>query len=186
MFGMAGSLGKYGIGLGFLANAFFSADGEGGLTMDSIADFADNFGIDASFLQEGTIGELLDGREGPLSLLMGALTVFPDGMKKWGVYAGLAWLGASLYKDYAGGEFRNVFGASAADDSPTQTVALTPEQRKLAMAERLAEGLNRNMADPAELTLSGNGAHGMVPREEIDASLDASDRELEGRELINE
>ncbi|NCT40978.1 MAG: hypothetical protein GW778_04880 [Alphaproteobacteria bacterium] len=135
--GILGSLGTYGVGAAFLANAFSGMDGDSAFDLDFIADWAETFGMDASFLKEGIFPDLIDGREGPLSLLAGSLTVFPDGMKKYGVYASLIWMAVSLYQDYKSGELNGDLGKAFGNSGAAPQ--LSPEQ---AAAQRRAAYFN--------------------------------------------
>lgn len=102
--GAVTTLGKYGIGLGFLYNAF-----SGTLSLDNLKGLADDVGIPADFLENGTVQSLIGGKEGPLSLIIGSLLTLPSGMAQYGVGAGFAWLAAQLYQSYKKGALTNTF-----------------------------------------------------------------------------
>lgn len=55
------------------------------------------------------------------------------------------------------------------------------DDKRLATATKLADGLNRSMADAGELTASGSGKHGIIPGEDIKiaANIDPDTPELD-------
>jgi hypothetical protein len=119
-----GSAGKYGIGLGFLANTFFSSNG-GGLTVENLKELAENVGFDADFLDNGIIKGFIDGKEGPLSLLGTSLFLLSGDIQKWGIMGALAWMGVQLFQQYKKGELQSVFSTATGEPEAPEPAAPT-------------------------------------------------------------
>ena len=115
--GVASTLGIKGIGLGFLYNTFLSSNG-GGLSVENFKELVDGLGFDTEFLDDGIVSNLIDGKEGPLSLLISSLTLLSGDLQQWGIVGSLAWMGVQFFRQYQRGELKNVFSAAGNGDTP--------------------------------------------------------------------
>lgn len=163
-----GPLGKFGASAGLLYNAFASFSGEegSGFGLDNIRGFAETFGIDPEWLQEGgTLSNILEGREGPLSMLLGAMfsPILPKPVKNIGMAAAIVWAIASFLKDEKGNNLIAQFTGASNDDN--KVFRLSPEQLKelaIGNVERLQTAPDENII-LADANGVGGGLDGTLP-----------------------